>query len=192
MRALEASRATGAHGLPLMGGGDWNDGMNRVGTAARARACGSGGSSPSCSTASRRRASSRGEAGRAADYREWAARLVEAIEREAWDGAWYRRAYFDDGTPLGTHEADECRIDAIAQAWAVIARTASRERAERALQSVEEKLVRREDGLIALLTPPFDRMSARPRLHQGLRAGSARERRPVHARARCGSSWRTR
>ncbi len=160
--ALESARATGSHGLPLMGGGDWNDGMNRVGLG------GTGESvwlawflnvvlvrfAPICELM--------GEHDRATDYRQWAAKLVEAIEREAWDGAWYRRAYFDDGTPLGSHECEECRIDAIAQAWATISGAGDAGRAQQALDSVEDQLVRREDGLIQLLTPPFDTMAHDP------------------------------
>ena len=160
--ALERSRGVGPHGLPLMGGGDWNDGMNRIGIG------GSGESvwmawflirtlkrfAPVCEAM--------GEPERATDYREWCRQLADTVEREAWDGAWYRRAYFDDGTPLGTHSAEECRIDAIAQAWAWIAGSSNRDRAMRALEAVEEKLVRWEDGLIALLAPPFDHMAADP------------------------------
>ena len=104
----------------------------------------------------------RGETERAEEYREWAARLAKAVEDTSWDGAWYRRAYFDDGTPLGTRDAEECRIDAIAQAWALISGLGDPERAETALESVEEKLVRREDCLVALLAPPFDRMAQDP------------------------------
>jgi cyclic beta-1,2-glucan synthetase len=162
LRAFEASRETGVHDLPLMGGGDWNDGMNRVGHEGR-------GESVWLAwflvTALRRFApicQSRGDKKKAADLRAWADRLVVATEREAWDGAWYRRAYFDDGTPLGTHEADECRIDAVAQAWAVISGAGDPQRARTALDSVDEKLVRREDGLIALLAPPFDHMEHDP------------------------------
>jgi cyclic beta-1,2-glucan synthetase len=162
VRAFDASRVTGEHGLPLIGGGDWNDGMNRVGREGR-------GESVWLAwflvTALRRFApicESRGDAERAADFRAWADRLAAAVEREAWDGSWYRRAYFDDGTPLGTREADECRIDAIAQAWAVISGAGDPQRSRMALDSVEEKLVRREDGLIALLTPPFDHMEHDP------------------------------
>jgi cyclic beta-1,2-glucan synthetase len=104
----------------------------------------------------------RGEHERAEEYRAWAARLAAAAEEHAWDGAWYRRAYFDDGTPLGTSTAEECRIDAIAQAWATISGLGDPRRAATALDSIEEKLVRREDGLIALLTPPFDKMPHDP------------------------------
>ena len=162
LRALETGRPVGVHGLPLMGGGDWNDGMNRVGHAGK-------GESiwlawfliyvlhhfiPVCE--------SRGDTELAADYRAWATRLAAAVEEHGWDGAWYRRAYFDDGTPLGTHTAEEARIDAIAQAWATISGAADPERAATALDSVDEKLVRREARLIALLTPPFDHMKEDP------------------------------
>jgi cyclic beta-1,2-glucan synthetase len=161
-RALEAGRPVGVHGLPLMGGGDWNDGMNRVGHEGKGESIWLawfliyvlGRFAPVVE--------SRGEIALAADYREWSERLRVAVERDGWDGAWYRRAYFDDGTPLGTHTAAEARIDAIAQAWATISGVADPDRAATALESVEEKLVRREDRLIALLAPPFDRMKQDP------------------------------
>ncbi len=107
-------------------------------------------------------ADTRGETERAADFRAWAESLVEAVETHGWDGAWYLRAFFDDGTPLGTKTAEECRIDSIPQSWAVIAGAGDRGRASRAMGAVEEKLVRWEDGLIALLTPPFDHMPEDP------------------------------
>ncbi|MFA5844190.1 MAG: glucoamylase family protein [Coriobacteriia bacterium] len=160
--AFEASRSTGVHGLPLIGSGDWNDGMNRIGREGRGESVWLAwfldvtlrGFAPLCEA--------KGDAERAADYRAWADRLVAAVEEHGWDGAWYRRAFFDDGTPLGTSTADECRIDAIAQAWAVVSGRGDRERAERALDAVTENLVRWEDGLVRLLTPPFDHMEADP------------------------------
>ncbi len=171
IRAIETGRPRGAHDLPLMGGGDWNDGMNRVGHG------GQGESvwlawflgyvlmrfAPVCEA--------RGEHERAEEYRAWAASLAAAAEANAWDGAWYRRAYFDDGTPLGTRDASECRIDAIAQAWATISGLGDPDRAEQALDSVDEKLVSREDGLIALLAPPFDRMPQDPGYIKGYLPG---------------------
>ena len=169
-----------------MGGGDWNDGMNRVGHEGRGESVWLAWFLGYVLTRFAPVCEPRGEAERAADYRAWADSLAAAAEKHAWDGAWYRRAYFDDGTPLGTRDAEECRIDAIAQAWATISGLGDPERAEQALDAVEEKLVRREDGLIALLAPPFDTHGARPRLHQGLRPGRARERRPVHARRALG------
>jgi cyclic beta-1,2-glucan synthetase len=161
-RALEAGRPVGVHGLPLMGGGDWNDGMNRVGREGKGESIWLawfliyvlGKFAPIVE--------SRGETELAEDYHAWSERLRLAVEAHGWDGAWYRRAYFDDGTPLGTHTAAEARIDAIAQAWATISGAADPVRAATALESVEEKLVRREDRLIALLTPPFDKMPQDP------------------------------
>jgi len=160
--ALELAFETGAHGLPLIGGGDWNDGMNRVGHEGRGESVWLAwfldvtlrAFAPICEL--------RGDPDRADRYREHAARLVAAAEEAGWDGGWYRRAYFDDGTPLGTRDAEECRIDAIAQAWAVISGQGDPVRAARALEAVEEKLVRMEDGLVALLAPPFDRMEHDP------------------------------
>lgn len=160
--ALEAGRPTGAHGLPLMGGGDWNDGMNRVGLGGRGESVWLAWFLDVTLRGFAPLAQMRGEDERAADYQAWAADLVSAIEREAWDGAWYRRAFFDDGTPLGSSADDECRIDAIAQAWATISGRGDRDRAQRALESVEEQLVRWEDGLIRLLTPPFDHTERDP------------------------------
>ncbi len=99
---------------------------------------------------------------RASEYRERAKRFIQAVESEGWDGSWYRRAYFDDGTPLGTRHAEECRIDAIAQAWATISGSGDPNRAQRALDAVEEKLIKRETGIVALLAPPFDKMEHDP------------------------------
>jgi cyclic beta-1,2-glucan synthetase len=162
VRALETGRPVGVHGLPLMGGGDWNDGMNRVGHEGKGESIWLAWFlvyilerfAPVCEE--------RGDGALAADYRDWAKNLAAACEEHGWDGAWYRRAYFDDGTPLGTHTAEEARIDAIAQAWATISGAADPERAATALESVDEKLVRREARLIALLAPPFDRMPQDP------------------------------
>ena len=163
LRAIERSRAVGTHGLPLMGGGDWNDGMNRVGHEGKGESVWMAWFlgfvlkrfAPICE--------SRGDADRAAEFRRWAARLGEAADSQAWDGAWYRRAYFDDGSALGSRDSEECRIDAIAQAWATISGLADPENgAQTALDSVEENLVRSDLGLITLLTPPFDVMPHDP------------------------------
>ncbi len=162
IRALETGRTVGEHGLPLMGGGDWNDGMNRVGHEGRGESVWLGWFLAYTLARFAVVCESRGDADRARDYRAWASGLGASIEATSWDGAWYRRAYFDDGTPLGSRDSEECRIDAVVQAWATISGLADPENAQVALDSVEEKLVRREDGLIALLTPPFDRMEHDP------------------------------
>ncbi len=162
VRAIERNRSVGAHGLPLMGGGDWNDGMNRVGHGGKGESVWMAWFLGTVLTRFAPICETRGDADRAAEYRRWAQRLGEAAEANAWDGAWYRRAYFDDGVPLGSRESEECRIDAIAQAWATISGLGVPEHAEMALDSVDENLVRSDVGILTLLTPPFDRMTHDP------------------------------
>lgn len=160
--ALDSAQQTGAHGLPLMGGGDWNDGMNRVGIGGRGESVWLAWFLNVALSRFSAVCEIMGDHERAQTYRERATSLAEAVDREAWDGAWYRRAYFDDGTPLGTRSAEECRIDAVAQSWATISGAGDPVRAEQALASVEDHLVQRDAGLIKLLTPPFDRMEHDP------------------------------
>jgi cyclic beta-1,2-glucan synthetase len=155
-RALDRSLKTGAHGLPLMGSGDWNDGMNRVGNQGRGESVWVGWFLHTTLSQFAPLCEGRGESDRARAYLEHVGRLKEAIEAEAWDGDWYRRAYFDDGAPLGSAQNEECRIDSIAQTWGVISGAADPQRAHRAMASVEERLIRRGDGLVMLFTPPFD------------------------------------
>lgn len=155
-RALDRSLSVGEHGLPLIGAGDWNDGMNRVGEGGKGESVWLGWFLYATLSALAPLADSRGEQTRAATWRCCAAALRKSLEREAWDGDWYRRGYFDDGTPLGSASGDECRIDSIAQSWAVISGAADPARAARAMAAVEEHLVRRGDGLVLLFTPPFD------------------------------------
>ena len=152
----------GQHGLPLIGGGDWNDGMNRIGAEGTGESVWLAWFLDVTMRSFASVCDLRGDADAAGSLRATAGAFIEAAERTAWDGAWYRRAYFDDGTPLGTASAEECRIDAIAQAWSVISGQGDPDRARRAMESVESELVRWDDGLIALLTPPFDRMEHDP------------------------------
>ncbi|MDQ2668695.1 MAG: glycosyl transferase [Gemmatimonadota bacterium] len=169
--ALDRSLTRGAHGLPLMGTGDWNDGMNRVGREGRGESVWLGfflsrileDFTPICER--------RGDAARAAGYTEYSAALDAALNDAGWDGAWYRRAYYDDGTPLGTASGDECRIDAIAQSWAVISRVAAVDRATQAMDAMEANLVAEDDGIIRLLTPPFDRTTHDPGYIKGYLPG---------------------
>jgi cyclic beta-1,2-glucan glucanotransferase len=170
VRAIAVSLGTGAHGLPLMGTGDWNDGMNLVGSGGRGESVWLGWFLASILQRFAKLAGQRGDSGHAADYLAHAAALVPAIEG-AWDGDWYRRAYFDDGTPLGSKENAECQIDAIAQSWSVIAPVGDPARAARAMDSVDERLIRQEDGISLLLTPPFDRMTPSPGYIQGYLPG---------------------
>ncbi len=162
VRAIERSLPVGLHGLPLMGAGDWNDGMNRVGHEGQGESVWMGWFLATVLTRFAGVCDARGEAERAIRYRDHAADLARAVEEHAWDGEWYLRAYFDDGTPLGTAMASECRIDSIAQSWSVISGFGSQDRQRRAMASVEKNLVHRGDGLIMLLTPPFDRSSLEP------------------------------
>jgi len=147
---------TGAHGLPLIGGGDWNDGLNRVGAEGRGESVWLAWLLLRTIAMFAPLAEDR-DAARAGRWQAHAASLREAVEREAWDGDWYRRATFDDGTWLGTKDREECRIDAIAQSWAVLSGAAGPARARTAMASLEQQLVRHEDGLALLFTPPFDK-----------------------------------
>jgi cyclic beta-1,2-glucan synthetase len=156
VRALDSSLSVGAHGLPLFGTGDWNDGMNRVGVLGRGESVWMGWFLNAALTRFAPIADARGESGKAANWRKHAFALQQAIEREAWDGDWYRRGYYDDGTVLGSVSSDECRIDSIAQSWAVISGAGERGRALRAMAAVNAQLVSRSDGLVKLFTPPFD------------------------------------
>jgi cellobiose phosphorylase len=162
VRALERSYRLGPHGLPLMGTGDWNDGMNKVGAHGKGESVWNGWFFVTVLKAFAELAGRRGDSPRAAWCRERAEVLRAALEANAWDGAWYRRAYFDDGTPLGSAQNDECQIDAIPQAWAVISGAADPSRAQRAMAAVEERLVRPEGKLIQLFDPPFDRGVLQP------------------------------
>ncbi|MEO8810386.1 MAG: glucoamylase family protein [Rhodanobacter sp.] len=162
VRAIEHSLRRGVHGLPLIGGGDWNDGMNRVGEAGRGESVWLG--FFACEVMQRF-----AEVARLHDDESFAvrcgeevARLRSALEQHAWDGAWYRRAWFDDGTPLGANGNLECRIDSIAQSWSVLSGVASPERRQQAMDSLDQHLVRRDAGLVQLLDPPFDKSPMDP------------------------------
>ncbi|MGH7823240.1 MAG: GH36-type glycosyl hydrolase domain-containing protein, partial [Candidatus Binatia bacterium] len=170
-RAIDRSLERGPHGLPLIGTCDWNDGMNRVGRAGRGESIWLGFFLHTVLTDFIPIAEHRGEGERAARYRAHREELRTALEDAGWDGAWYRRAYYDDGTPLGSAENDECRIDALAQSWAVISRAADPARAKQAMEAAEKQLVAEEDGLIRLLTPPFDRTEKDPGYIKGYLPG---------------------
>jgi cyclic beta-1,2-glucan synthetase len=170
-RALDRSRAVGAHGLPLIGTGDWNDGMNRVGSEGRGESVWLGWFLHTTLWEFARLADARGEHPRASAWRDHVRALKEALEGQAWDGDWYRRAYFDDGTPLGSAGNAECRIDSIAQSWAVLSGAAEPPRAARAMAAVEEYLVQRGQELVLLFTPPFDRAPLDPGYVKGYPPG---------------------
>src|SRR5581483_8454717 len=155
-RALDQSLAlVGERGLPLIGTGDWNDGMNRVGELGKGESVWLGWLLLRTVALLAPLAEAR-EPERARAWRDRAAALREAMEREAWDGAWYRRATFDDGTWLGSEQSEECRIDSIAQSWAVLSEFADPERAATAMAALERQLIRNDTGLALLFAPPFD------------------------------------
>lgn len=151
----QALTLTGRHGLPLMGTGDWNDGMNRVGEGGEGESVWLGWLLIRTIDLFAPLAESR-DPERAARWKAHAQTLKASIEQETWDGAWYRRATFDDGSWLGSKDNDECRIDSIAQSWAVLSGAADPARAAAAMASLERHLIRKEEGLALLFTPPFD------------------------------------
>jgi cyclic beta-1,2-glucan synthetase len=169
--ALDRSLAVGVHGLPLMGSGDWNDGMNRVGHEGRGESVWLGWFLHIALAAFAPIAESRGDLPRAERWRAHMNALKSALERQGWDGDWYRRAYFDDGTPLGSATNAECRIDSIAQSWSVLSGAGEPSHAKRAMDAVEEYLIHRGDGLVLLFTPPFDRSDVDPGYIKGYLPG---------------------
>ncbi len=170
-RALDVSMAVGQHGLPLMGGGDWNDGMNRVGAEGRGESVWLAWFLCATLRNFAPLAAQRGELERAEAWSVHADGLQTAVEREAWDGAWYRRAYFDDGSPLGAAGNAECRIDSLAQSWALISGAGEPARARRAMESVGEHLVKPGDDMVLLFAPPFDRSTLEPGYIKGYLPG---------------------
>jgi cellobiose phosphorylase len=162
LRALKQGFRLGPHGLPLMGTGDWNDGMNKVGAEGKGESVWNGWFFVTVLNAFADLAERRGEASDVSWCRDGAEQLRIALEAHAWDGGWYRRAYFDDGTPLGSSQNDECQIDAIPQAWAVISGAADPARAQAAMEAVQKRLVRSVDKLIQLFDPPFDKGTLQP------------------------------
>ena len=169
--ALDASLAVGRHGLPLIGTGDWNDGMNRVGEKGEGESVWLGWFLHAALTAFTPLALARNETMRAESWTAHAAALKEAIEREAWDGEWYRRGYFDDGAPLGSADSDECRIDSIVQSWAVLSGVATPDRAARAMAALDRQLIKHDDGLALLFAPPFDETTHDPGYIKGYPPG---------------------
>ncbi|MBD9425061.1 cyclic beta 1-2 glucan synthetase [Pseudomonas sp. PDM15] len=162
VRAIEHGMARGAHGLPLIGCGDWNDGMNRVGEQGQGESVWLGFFLYEVLQQFSATALTRGDAAFAQRCMEQTALLRSSLEEHGWDGAWYRRAYFDDGTPLGSASNEECRIDSIAQSWSVLSGAAAPERQRSAMDALEKHLLRRDLGLVQLLDPPFDKGALDP------------------------------
>jgi cyclic beta-1,2-glucan synthetase len=161
-RAIDISLRTGVHGLPLMGSGDWNDGMNRVGHEGKGESVWLAWFLHEILMEMAPLAGRRGDPEREALWTGQARKLKTALEGDGWDGQWYKRAFFDDGFPLGSRENMECKIDSIPQSWAVLSGAGDPGRALQAMKAVEDQLIREKDGLILLFTPPFDQTPKDP------------------------------
>ena len=171
LRALRHACTMGAHHLPLIGSGDWNDGMNRVGIEGRGESVWLAWFLNDTLRAFAYHCDGRGDGVAAGELRAAAEAYARAANEEAWDGAWYRRAYFDDGTPLGSTGNDECQIDSIAQSWSVISDAGVPDKRERAMAALNERLVRDDARLLMLLTPPFDKTAKDPGYIKGYLPG---------------------
>ncbi|HEX4591863.1 MAG TPA: glucoamylase family protein [Gemmataceae bacterium] len=161
-RAIDVSLGVGPHGLPLIGTHDWNDGMNRIGNEGRGESVWLVWFQLAILPEFAAIAEGRGDTERARSWREHAEQVRAAAEQSAWDGDWYRRAYFDDGRPLGSHENAECQIDSLPQSWAVMCGRANPDRAARAMNAVWQRLVDPTDRFIRLFTPPLSRGDPNP------------------------------
>ncbi|HEY1149901.1 MAG TPA: glucoamylase family protein [Pseudoduganella sp.] len=162
VRAIRNGLRFGAHGLPLIGSCDWNDGMDKVGEEGKGESVWLAWFLIEVLQRFAEVAERRNDAAFAAECREHAKTVAANIEQNAWDGEWYRRAYFDDGTPLGSKENEECQIDSISQSWGVLSGAADPQRVKGAMAQVDQRLVRRDFGLIQLLDPPFDKSPLNP------------------------------
>jgi cellobiose phosphorylase len=161
-RALLRGLKFGEHGLPLIGSGDWNDGMNLVGEQGKGESVWLGFFLYGVLMRFTEVARMRGDLSFVERCQREAAQLRRNIEQNGWDGEWYRRAYFDDGSPLGSASNPECQIDSVAQSWSVLSGAGDAERSRRAMEAVDQRLVRRDHGLIQLLDPPFDKSTLNP------------------------------
>ena len=171
IRAIEKGLKFGEHNIPLMGSGDWNDGMSTVGNKGKGESVWLGwflcdilnDFQDICKYMKDEESLNR--------YSEMKEFIRENIEKNAWDGGWYRRAYFDDGTPLGSRENEECQIDSLAESWSLISGVGKNERAVEAMEAVDKNLVREDKGMILLLAPPFEKSSLEPGYIKGYVAG---------------------
>jgi cyclic beta-1,2-glucan glucanotransferase len=170
-RAVLRGLRYGAHGLPLMGSGDWNDGMNAVGERGTGESVWLGFFLFDVLRRFAEVARRHGDASFAARCQGEAARVRRNIEEHGWDGAWYLRAYFDDGSPLGSARNPECQIDSIPQSWSVLSGAGDGERSRTAMEAVDQRLIRRGDALVQLLDPPFDTSDLNPGYIKGYLPG---------------------
>lgn len=162
LKAIDRALKFGSHNIPLMGSGDWNDGMSTVGNKGKGESVWLGwflykildGFTDICEK--------QNDNEKKEKYLKFQEFIKENQEKNGWDGEWYRRAYFDDGTPLGSRENDECKIDSLAQSWAVISGAGNIERSIEAMKSVDKYLVNKDNGMIMLLSPPFNNSDLEP------------------------------
>ena len=171
-RAIDSSLTCGAHGLPLIGTGDWNDGMNNVGAQGRGESIWLAWFLVATIDAFAPLAEARSDDVRARQWRDYADKLRVVLDSDAgWDGDWYRRGYYDDGTPLGSRDSDECKIDVIAQSWSLMAGGTHVAHIAKAMASVQQYLIRQDDRIALLFTPPFDHTKANPGYIKGYPPG---------------------
>jgi cellobiose phosphorylase len=188
VRAIRHGLRFGSRGLPLSGSGDWNDGMNRVGIEGQGESVWLGFFLYEVLRRFATLARLQGDTAFAEECASAGQRLGKNLERHAWDGAWYRRAWFDDGTPLGSVQNAECRIDPISQSWSVLSGAGNAERTRKAMQAVDEHLVRRDHALIQLLASPFDRSDLDPGYIKGYVPG-VRENGGQYTHGATGRPW---
>jgi len=170
LRAIDRGITSGPHGLPLIGVGDWNDGMNRVGHEGRGESTWLGFFIYSILGEFIPLCEARGAGPAASRYRDVSRQLSTRLEA-AWDGEWYRRGYYDDGRPLGSAQNDECKIDSISQSWALLSGAVPRRFADRAMDAVRSALIVRPSRVMLLLTPPFDKSDQDPGYIKGYPPG---------------------
>lgn len=171
LKAIDRGLKFGKHNIPLMGSGDWNDGMSTVGNKGEGESVWVGWFLYKILDGFKKICKYRNDGEKEKDYISFQEFIKDNLEKEAWDGGWYRRAYFDNGKPLGSRENDECKIDSIAQSWSIISNAAREERANEAMEAVDRYLVDKDKGLIKLLAPPFDKSSLEPGYIKGYVAG---------------------
>jgi cyclic beta-1,2-glucan synthetase len=187
-RAIGKGATRGPHGLPLIGTGDWNDGLNRVGIEGKGESVWLAWFLCDVLERFARICYLQGDDKTAKSYRTRSKKYAAAVEKSAWDGAWYRRAYYDDGSPLGSILEPECQIDAIAQSWSVLSGAGDSKRSRQAMQSVLERLVLSQDRLSLLFTPPFDKTEHDPGYIKGYFPGT-RENGGQYAHAAAWTAW---
>jgi len=187
-RAIKKGSTRGRHGIPLIGTGDWNDGMDRVGIKGRGESVWLGWFLSATISRFADIFDTIGDSDEANRYRQEADELADAIHSNAWDGNWYLRGYYDDGSPLGASTNQECKIDAIAQSWSVISKQGRGDRPKRAMQAVWDHLVFEDDKLILLFTPPFNHSSQDPGYIKGYPPG-IRENGGQYTHAATWTAW---